>query len=191
MNNNATLEAVAETASTSAAAADRAFEREPKSSVLIAFKDCDAFGLLYNTRYLDYMMDARAEHLLRYYGLDFHAEMKRTRQTWVVQGHQIAYLGPARAHETVVMRTRLIDAGTSTCLFEAMMLDEHEAQIKALQWTKLSYIQLPQAAAVAHPSGVQTFLASIRARDDIPEPLQFDARVTQLRTRFQSARSTS
>lgn len=189
MTNNAYREWIGEP--TPSVAAHTALEREPKSTTLIAFKDCDAFGLLYNTRYLDYMMDARAEHLLRYYGLDFYAEMKRTRQTWVVQGHQVAYLGPARAHETVVMRTRLIDAGASTCMFEAMMLDEQETCIKALQWTKLSYVQLPQAAAVAHPSGVQTFLAGIRARDDIPEPLQFDARVAQLRARFQPARSPS
>lgn len=160
------------------------FDREPRSTALVAFKDCDAFGLLYNTRYLDYIMDARAEHLIKYYGLDFHRQLQRTQQTWVVQGHQIEYLEPARVHEEITLRSRMLHFNSNTCLLEGLMLNRAESRLKSVHWIRLSYVNLPRGNAQSHPEEVLAFLSRVRAENDVPEPLDFDIRVKQLRAKF-------
>jgi len=164
------------------------FDREPRSSTIVAFKDCDAFGLLYNVRYLDYVLDARAEHLLKFYNFDFHRELQRTKETWVIHGHQIAYLEPAKAHEQITIRTRVLGFTSNLVHVEGMVLNLEMTRLKALQWTRLSYVNLTRGNTVSHPDTVKAFLTRIQALDDIPGPLDFDARVTELRSRFQGAK---
>lgn len=161
-------------------------EREPRSDVMVAFKDCDAFGLLYNTRYLDYIMDARAEHLIKHYDLDFHRDLQRTKETWVVHSHQIVFVEPARVHEQITIRTRMLSFNSNTCLLEGIMMTRDGTRLKALQWTKLSYVNLARGTAQNHPESVVAFLQQIRAQDDVPEPLEFEARANELRGRFRA-----
>ena len=167
---------------------DPGFNREPQSSMIIAFKDCDAFGLLYNVRYLDYILDARSEHLLKFYKFDYNKELQRSKETWVIQGHQIAYLEPSRVHEEISIRTRIIYFNSNVVRLEGMMLNRDMSRLKALMWTKMSYINLTRGTTIPHPENVTNFLSSIQAKDDIPETLDFDTRVIQLRGRYQGAK---
>jgi YbgC/YbaW family acyl-CoA thioester hydrolase len=164
------------------------FDREPHSSVLVSFKDCDAFGLLYNVRYLDYILDARAEHLLKFYEFDFNRELQKSKETWVIHGHQIAYVEPARVHEAVTIRTRILGFTSNLVHLEGMMLNRDNTRLKALQWSKLSYISLTRGNVLSHPDNIVSFLSRIQAKDDIPSPLDFEARINQLRARFQATK---
>lgn len=164
------------------------FDREPHSSAIVAFKDCDAFGMLYSVRYLDYILDARGEHLLKCYDFDFYRELQKTQETWVIQGHQIAYIEPVRAHEEITLRSRVLGFTSNIVHLEGMMLNRNKTRLKALQWSRLSYVNVTRGTTLSHPENVVTFLSRIQAHDDIPSPLEFDARVTQLRARYQGAK---
>jgi acyl-CoA thioester hydrolase len=164
------------------------FDREPRSTTTVAFKDCDAFGLLYNIRFLDYIMDARSEQLLTFYNFDFYRELQRTRGTHLIQGHRITYLESARVHERITIRTRAIGVTSNLVHLEGMMFNEDMTRLKALLWTRLSYVTLPQGTPTNHPESFAAFLSAIQAQDDVPSPLDYDARLAELRARYQQAK---
>lgn len=166
----------------------RELQREPSSTKIVSFKDCDAFGLLYNTRYLDYIMDARAEHLMKFYDLDFFRDSQINHETWVVQGHQTAYIEPVRVHEEIIIRTRMFQVGKSSSHIEGLIFSGNGARLKYVQWTKLAYINLNTSAAQPYSPEITEFLDRFRAVEDIPEGNDFNERVTQLRLRHSTQR---
>lgn len=165
-----------------------AFDREPRTSTIVAFKDCDAFGMLYNVRYLDYIWDARGEQLLRYYDFDFLRDLQRNKETHVVQGHRIAYVESARAHERVTVRTRVLGFTTNLVHIEGLMFNDDATRLKALLWTTLSFVALPQGNPINHSERMASFLSRIQAQDDVPAALDFDARLVELRARHRGTR---
>jgi YbgC/YbaW family acyl-CoA thioester hydrolase len=164
------------------------FDREPRSTTIVAFKDCDPFGMLYNVRYLDYIMDARFEQLLRFYDFDFYRELQRTKEAQVIQGHRITYLESARAHERITLRTRVLGFTNNLVHLEGMMFNEDMTRLKALLWTRLLYVALPQGTPINHPESFSAFLSAIQAQDDVPSSLDYDTRLGELRTRYQRAK---
>ena len=52
--------------------------KSPNSNYKIRFNDCDMFGHLNNSRYLDYLINAREDHLKDYYSFDFTEYYKLT-----------------------------------------------------------------------------------------------------------------
>ena len=50
--------------------------KEPESRVIVRFQDCDPFGHLNNSRYLDYLINARKDHLVAAYGFDIYERAK-------------------------------------------------------------------------------------------------------------------
>ena len=114
---------------------------EPHSLDKIRFTDCDPFGHLNNSRYLDYIMNARENHLLEFYGLNLDDYYKKG-IGWVVVGHEIVYLRPARFNETVYIQTSLIAATNNLLQVEGIMYDELKKSIKAVLWTKFACVDL-------------------------------------------------
>jgi YbgC/YbaW family acyl-CoA thioester hydrolase len=162
-------------------------QREPSTRRMVAFRDCDAFGMLYNTRYLDYVLDARSEQLIENYGIDYLDQYKTTNATFVVQSHKVAYLEPARAHEKIVLRSRVIKVGHNHMFFEGQVLDQQESRLKYVQWTKMVYINvLTGSPQLLSPEELETLNAA-HAVEDVPENDDFDARVKQLRSRYRPA----
>lgn len=166
----------------------RELQREPSSTRIVSFKDCDAFGLLYNTRYLDYVMDARAEHLMKFYDLDFYRDSQIKKETWVVQGHQTAYVEPARAHEEILIRTRMFLVGKNSSHIEGLIFNRDGVRLKYVQWTKLTYVNLNTGAVQHYASDIADLLSRFRAVEDVPESGDFNERVKQLRLRHSSQR---
>ena len=54
-------------------------EKTPKSRDKIRFTDCDMFGHLNNSRYLDYLINAREDHLKDFYNFDFNQYYRNPR----------------------------------------------------------------------------------------------------------------
>jgi len=68
--------------------------KTPHSLYTIRFTDCDLFGHLNNGRYIDYLLNAREDHLKTEYGLDL-TDFYKQGLSWLVAGHEISYIRPA------------------------------------------------------------------------------------------------
>src|SRR5579862_9231579 len=91
---------------------------------LIRFPDCDPFNHLNNSKYLDYFINAREDHLLQYYGFNIYQYAKEKGVSWVVALNQVAYLKPATLMETVVIQTTLFKMAEKEVWVEMRMWNE-------------------------------------------------------------------
>lgn len=65
------------------------------NKVKVRFQDCDPFNHLNNSKYIDYFINAREDHLLENYNLDIYTMALKEGISWVVASNQISYLRPA------------------------------------------------------------------------------------------------
>lgn len=52
-------------------------EREVSTTVKVRFSDCDPIGHLNNVKYLDYMFNAREDHVETFYGFTYEEYTKK------------------------------------------------------------------------------------------------------------------
>lgn len=133
---------------------------ELKSFYTVRFSDCDPFQHLNNARYLDYMINAREDHLKEFHGLDL-AEYAKQGIGWVVSGHEIQYLKPARYNEGICIHSRLMEASENHLLVEVRMMDMKESHNKAVLWTKFAPISLTTGKRISHTEDFYTFAQSV------------------------------
>jgi acyl-CoA thioester hydrolase len=112
---------------------------ELKSHYTIRFNDCDPLGHLNNGRYIDYLLNAREDHLKEFYNLTL-PEFHRKGLAWVVKKHEIQYLRPAFYTEQVTIVSRLIELTEAYLLVELLMLDQKEQAVKAIMWTNFTCV---------------------------------------------------
>ena len=129
-----------------------------QSFYTIRFSDCDPFRHLNNARYIDYMLNAREDHLREYYQMDL-ADFYRKGRGWVVMQHEIAYLRPASFNETVCIRSGILDAGPDHLLVEILMLDSTQKQLKAVMHTRFAPVNLTTGKKEPHSREFTEFLA--------------------------------
>jgi thioesterase III len=125
-------------------------EKLVSSKTKIRFQDCDPFNHLNNARYIDYMINAREDHLLEYYQLDVFEIAKTTGRGWVVASNQIAYISPAVTMETVTIESQLINCTSKTLLVEIKMWNEAHTKLKAMLWVKFIHVDFASQKAVSH-----------------------------------------
>jgi acyl-CoA thioester hydrolase len=152
--------------------------KEPESTAIVRFQDCDPFGHLNNARYIDYFINARQDHLAKYYS--FRLFDNGAAENWVVTKNQIAYLRPARLMEEVLIRTRLIHMGEDTLVVEAQMLDARGQRLKAVGWAEFAYITLATGRKAKHSNELMQFFANVVVDEGI-YPAGFDQRVDSLK----------
>lgn len=141
-------------------------EKFPESQVEVRFQDCDPFGHLNNSKYLEYFLNAREDHLQGAYGFDLYAEARKSGHSWVVARHQIAYLAPAGLGEKVRIRTSLRRYAEQTVLMEAQMRETGSDRLKALLWTDFAYVRLDTGRPAKHPPELLGFLARILLEEE-------------------------
>lgn len=110
--------------------------KNPNSDYKIRFNDCDLFGHLNNSRYLDYFINAREDHLKEYYNLDLTVYYKNN-LAWLVGSHEIVYLRPAIYNEVVTIQSTLLFADNEFLHLETIMMNEKQNHLKAIMRTKL------------------------------------------------------
>jgi thioesterase III len=125
-------------------------EKLVSSKAKIRFQDCDPFNHLNNARYIDYMINAREDHLLEYYQLDVFKIAKTTGRGWVVASNQIAYISPAVTMETVTIESQLINCTSKTLQVEIKMWNKEHTKIKAVLWVKFIHVDLAGQKTVSH-----------------------------------------
>ncbi|MDP4264114.1 MAG: acyl-CoA thioesterase [Bacteroidota bacterium] len=140
----------------------------------IRFGDCDPFSHLNNARYIDYLLNARQDHLRDYYQMDL-ADFYQKGRGWVVIQHEIVYLRPASFNELVCIRSGLLDAGPEHLKVEMLMLDSAQKQLKALMHTKFIPVSLTTGRKEPHTPEFMEFLSDKvlpGLKDNVPSPGQ-------------------
>ena len=117
----------------------------------VRFNDCDPLGHLNNSRYIDYMLNAREDHLSQHYNIEL-TDFHKKGYGWVVTNHEIQYLRPAAYNEKICIQSDLVEAGESHLLVEMRMFNETRSVLKALLWTKFTCINIKTARKERHPA---------------------------------------
>ena len=122
-----------------------------KTSYTVRFSDCDPNGHLNNARYIDYMLNAREDHLKQYYQISLPAYHKQG-LGWVVRSHEIQYVRPAYYSEAICIESQLIELGASHVLVEMLAFDEKQTSLKAILWTHFTAIDTTTGRKKEHPA---------------------------------------
>ena len=131
-------------------------EKFPQSVYTIRFNDCDPLGHLNNSKYLDYFLNAREDHLKEHYDIDL-KEWVRQGHIFVVSQHEIRYLRPATYNESVIIRSSLIATGETWLQVEMAMFGE-DRQLKAILWTIFTRIHPATGKRTPHPADFQPWI---------------------------------
>ncbi|WPR70330.1 acyl-CoA thioesterase [Flavobacterium sp. NG2] len=152
--------------------------KTPQSTYRIRFNDCDLFGHLNNSKYLDYFINAREDHLKQFYEFDL-SEYYKSNLGWVVWSHEIAYVRPAKYNEMVMIQSSLLSACDQFLHFEAIMLDENQNHLKAIMRTKLIHVSTVTGKKELHSSDFLKWAKTIENQEanQIPD---LQARIKQL-----------
>jgi len=156
-----------------------AFAKVPESKAKVRFHDCDPYNHLNNSRYIDYIVSARGDQLIEYYGFDMYALTREEGIGWVSAQTQISYLAPAFLMEEVVIQTQLLGYSDKSLHLEGIMWNADKSQIKAVMWAKLVHFDLRKQRSRQHSEGLMEFFHQIL--NPLPAPLSFEERVQTLR----------
>jgi YbgC/YbaW family acyl-CoA thioester hydrolase len=156
-------------------------EKFLQSSYPVRFSDCDPLGHLNNSKYIDYFLNAREDHLKEVYDIDLKVWAQQG-QAFVVTAHEIRYLRPATYNESVVIRTALIGWGESTLLVEMCMFGK-DRQLKAIVWTTFTRINPATGKRMVHPPEFQPWIDQAFVAEIAKQGLS--ARVESLRKEIQ------
>lgn len=136
-------------------------EKLPESTLKIRFPDCDPFNHLNNSKYIDYMINAREDQLMAQYDFDIYRFAHEKKVSWVVAQNQIAYLAPAVLMETVNIQTRLLSYEDKSLVFEALMWNEHKTDLKAILWSKLVHFNFATNKSEVHSAELTDFFKQV------------------------------
>ncbi len=123
--------------------------KNPESQYKIRFSDCDMFGHLNNSRYLDYFINAREDHLKDAYQFDFERFYTQD-QAWVISGHEIAYIRPAKYNEFVNIQSTLLAVEREMLFVEMIMMNQEKTQLKAIMRSRLVPVQISTGRKQPH-----------------------------------------
>jgi YbgC/YbaW family acyl-CoA thioester hydrolase len=141
-------------------------EKAPVSFYKVRFNDCDPLGHLNNSKYIDYFLNAREDHLKDSYGIDL-KEWVAQGNIFVVSGHEIRYVRPVTYNEIVSIRSALIGWGETWLLVEMLMYDA-DNQLKAILWTNFTRINARTGRKEVHPAEFVAFLKDVLVEDVDP-----------------------
>jgi YbgC/YbaW family acyl-CoA thioester hydrolase len=136
-------------------------EKNPRSYYTIRFSDCDPFGHLNNARYIDYLLNAREDHLREHYDMDL-KELHAKGMSWVVGSHEILYRRPAVYNEKVCISSSVINVTMESILVEMAMTDESGGQLKSICWTHFIPVNSKTGRRENHSSEFLAFAEAIQ-----------------------------
>ncbi|HET6992252.1 MAG TPA: acyl-CoA thioesterase [Bacteroidia bacterium] len=146
---------------------------------LIRFPDCDPFNHLNNSRYIDYFINAREDHLTTFHNFQIYKYAKETGKSWVVSQNQIAYLVPAMLMEKVIIQSTILEWNESDILVEMRMWDENKTRLKSLLWTKFVHIDLRESKRIIHEQQLTDSFAE--HVNHLENSVSFEERLTDIR----------
>lgn len=157
------------------------FEKNPESFSVIRFPDCDPFNHLNNARYLDYMINAREDHLSKFYDFNIYKMAQETGLSWVVSQNQIVYLKPAFLMETVVIQSTLRRLTEREVLVEMTMWNKEKTQLKALLWSDFVHFNLRTQKSENHSAELIEKFKPLE--NPFEEKIDFEQRIEQVKNK--------
>lgn len=151
-----------------------------ESISLVRFPDCDPFNHLNNSRYIDYFMNAREDHLIEFHGFSLHEYARQHGKGWVVKMNRIAYLSPARLMETINIESTLLCWREKDLLVEMRMWDQEKQYLKALLWSDFAHFDLKTGLSVPHSKELTERLKPFENPLENPDS-SFEERLRELR----------
>lgn len=149
-----------------------------ESKAKIRFQDCDPFNHLNNAAYINYLINAREDQLIKHYNLDIYHMGKTLGRSWVVGSNQIAYIKPALLMEIVTIDSQLIAYGKNKLQVEIRMWNEDKTELKAIMWSSFVHFNLIKFKSEIHSEELmQLFEAAINP----VEQTTFESRVKALK----------
>ncbi len=137
-------------------------EKQPTTSALVRFQDCDPLGHLNNSKYLDYMINAREDHLRNFYDLDIYDYLDRNKIGWVVGKNEIVYRNPALMNEEVSIRSQVMDFDDRRISVEIAMFDKNHKHLKALLWTDFIPFDIMINSVSKHTEEITSLLQNVQ-----------------------------
>ena len=145
----------------------------------IRFSDCDPFSHLNNSRYLDYFINAREDHLLQFHHFNVYETIREKGLGWVIGKNEIIYVRPALVMEMVTIQSTILKIDEKTILVEMSMWDEQKTNLKALLWTTFIHYNIKTQKAETHSA---EFLQQFQPYENpLLGPISIDERVKELR----------
>ena len=158
--------------------------KEPESIVRVDFQDCDPFGHLNNIKYIQYIMNARTQHLRSAYDLDIYTHLQKEGKSWLVVKSQIAYNHPAKYNEEVYIKTRLLYADKYRVIPEALMYSLDKKYLHAILWVEFMYVDAKLGRPVKHDEKLMELFNQIRISNEKITDLNFDMKVKEIQREF-------
>jgi YbgC/YbaW family acyl-CoA thioester hydrolase len=153
-------------------------EKAPVSFYKVRFNDCDPLGHLNNSKYIDYFLNAREDHLKESYGIDL-KEWVAQGNIFVVSSHEIRYLRPVTYNEIISIQSALIGWGETSLQVEMLMYDANK-ELKAILWTSFTRINARTGRKEVHPAEFLAFMEDILV-ENVDPTMGLTARVGMLR----------
>lgn len=150
-----------------------------ESQALIRFPDCDPFNHLNNSRYIDYFINAREDHLWKAYNFNVYHYAKQHGKSWVVGQNQIVYLKPAMLMETVTIQSTILEMRERDILVELTMWDKDKTHLKALHWVNFVHFNLTTQRSDVHSQELMDYFKPFE--NPLPEKISFEERVKQVK----------
>lgn len=125
------------------------------AEVKIRFNDCDPIGHLNNVKYLDYMLNAREDHVEANYHFNYEEYAKKTGHTWIAIQNEIAYLKEVKANTKVIITSKTIEITDRTCKVEILMKSEDQKLVYAVLWTSAIYFDLKTRKSASQPQDIK------------------------------------
>lgn len=159
-------------------------KKEISSHTKIRFGDCDPIGHLNNVKYLEYMLNAREDHVEDFYGFTYEEYLKKTGCVWITVQNEIAYLREVRANTKVLISSKTIDSNDRVSKVEILMKSPDEKIVYAVLWITVIYFNMKTRKSEAQPEEIthlfRKFLVELEQKD-------FQSRTSFLRKQNKSA----
>ena len=144
------------------------------SHTRVRFQDADPYKHLNNSKYIDYMLNAREDQVEEAYGLNFVDIAQQQNLGWVVAQQQIAYLKPAYVWETVYIDSQLTQLSKRHTGVEIRMWDAKKQELKAFVWVQFVAVGVQEQKVAEHPDDLMALLQQVLL--PIDENTTFEAR---------------
>lgn len=126
-------------------------EKEVSSTAKIRFSDCDPIGHLNNVKYLEYMLNAREDHVEEFYGFTYEEYLKKTGCTWIAIQNEIAYLREVRANTQVIISSKTIEIHDRISKVEILMKSLDGKTVYAVLWITVIYFNMKTRQSEPQP----------------------------------------
>ncbi len=155
--------------------------KTPESTAIIRFPDCDPFNHLNNSKYIDYFINERENHLIEVYDFNVYQYANKNGISWFVTQNQIAYFVPALLMEKVIISTTILEWNKSDILVEMQMWNIDKTVLKSVLWTKFTHYDLVNKRRISHNEFLNKKFK--KYENPIHEKQNFENRINRIKKR--------